>query len=29
MKRSKALKAADAKVDRDKLYAPLEAVRLA
>ncbi|GAA3222816.1 hypothetical protein GCM10020256_30490 [Streptomyces thermocoprophilus] len=28
-KRSKALKAADAKVDREKLYAPLEAVRLA
>ena len=28
-KRSKALRAADAKVDRDKLYAPLEAVRLA
>ncbi|SDK72500.1 50S ribosomal protein L1 [Streptomyces indicus] len=29
MKRSKTLRAADAKVDRDKLYAPLEAVRLA
>ena len=29
MKRSKALKAADAKVDRERLYAPLEAVRLA
>ncbi|MFD5552843.1 MULTISPECIES: 50S ribosomal protein L1 [unclassified Streptomyces] len=29
MKRSKSLRAADAKVDRDKLYAPLEAVRLA
>ena len=28
-KRSKALRAADAKVDREKLYAPLEAVRLA
>ena len=28
-KRSKALRAADAKIDRDKLYAPLEAVRLA
>ncbi|MES5816322.1 50S ribosomal protein L1 [Streptomyces sp. RG80] len=28
-KRSKALKAADAKIDREKLYAPLEAVRLA
>jgi len=28
-KRSKSLRAADAKVDRDKLYAPLEAVRLA
>ncbi|MBO1334990.1 50S ribosomal protein L1 [Streptomyces sp. VRA16 Mangrove soil] len=28
-KRSKTLRAADAKVDRDKLYAPLEAVRLA
>ncbi|MEU5808076.1 MULTISPECIES: 50S ribosomal protein L1 [unclassified Streptomyces] len=29
MKRSKTLRAADAKVDREKLYAPLEAVRLA
>ncbi|MGW6914435.1 50S ribosomal protein L1 [Kitasatospora sp. NPDC054939] len=29
MKRSKALKAADAKVDRERLYAPLEAIRLA
>ncbi|AJE84936.1 MULTISPECIES: 50S ribosomal protein L1 [Streptomyces] len=29
MKRSKTLRAADAKIDRDKLYAPLEAVRLA
>ncbi|MEV8323280.1 50S ribosomal protein L1 [Kitasatospora sp. NPDC056731] len=29
MKRSKALKAADAQVDRDRLYAPLEAIRLA
>ena len=29
MKRSKALKAADLKVDRDRLYAPLEAIRLA
>ncbi|MBW5480884.1 50S ribosomal protein L1 [Streptomyces bambusae] len=29
MKRSKNLRAADAKVDREKLYAPLEAVRLA
>ncbi|MFJ4774397.1 50S ribosomal protein L1 [Streptomyces uncialis] len=29
MKRSKSLRAADAKIDRDKLYAPLEAVRLA
>ncbi|GJF29260.1 50S ribosomal protein L1 [Kitasatospora sp. NBC_01539] len=29
MKRSKALKAADAKVDRSRIYAPLEAVRLA
>jgi len=28
-KRSKALRAADAKIDREKLYAPLEAVRLA
>ncbi|MEV1020164.1 50S ribosomal protein L1 [Streptomyces sp. NPDC050264] len=28
-KRSKNLRAADAKIDRDKLYAPLEAVRLA
>jgi large subunit ribosomal protein L1 len=28
-KRSKALRAADAKVDRNRLYAPLEAVRLA
>ncbi|CAM5631639.1 50S ribosomal protein L1 [Streptomyces badius] len=28
-KRSKSLRAADAKIDRDKLYAPLEAVRLA
>ena len=28
-KRSKSLRAADAKVDREKLYAPLEAVRLA
>ncbi|WP_338697324.1 50S ribosomal protein L1 [Streptomyces sp. Q6] len=28
-KRSKTLRAADAKIDRDKLYAPLEAVRLA
>ncbi len=28
-KRSTALRAADAKIDRDKLYAPLEAVRLA
>ncbi|MEU6623580.1 50S ribosomal protein L1 [Streptomyces litmocidini] len=29
MKRSKALRNADAKVDRERLYAPLEAVRLA
>ncbi|MFI6344650.1 50S ribosomal protein L1 [Streptomyces sp. NPDC050560] len=29
MKRSKTLRAADARIDRDKLYAPLEAVRLA
>jgi large subunit ribosomal protein L1 len=29
MKRSKALKAADVKVDRSRLYAPLEAIRLA
>ena len=29
MKRSKNLRAADAKIDREKLYAPLEAVRLA
>ncbi|MEV5968646.1 50S ribosomal protein L1 [Streptomyces sp. NPDC051921] len=29
MKRSKSLRAADAKIDREKLYAPLEAVRLA
>jgi large subunit ribosomal protein L1 len=29
VKRSKSLRAADAKIDRDKLYAPLEAVRLA
>ncbi|HZG04627.1 MAG TPA: 50S ribosomal protein L1 [Streptomyces sp.] len=29
MKRSKALRSADAKVDRTRLYAPLEAVRLA
>ncbi|WP_329564882.1 50S ribosomal protein L1 [Kitasatospora sp. NBC_01266] len=29
MKRSKALKAADLKVDSDRLYAPLEAIRLA
>lgn len=29
MKRSKTLRAADAQIDRDKLYAPLEAVRLA
>jgi large subunit ribosomal protein L1 len=29
VKRSKALKAADAKVDRSRIYAPLEAVRLA
>ncbi|MFE1895396.1 50S ribosomal protein L1, partial [Streptomyces yangpuensis] len=29
MKRSKTLRAADAKVDREKQYAPLEAVRLA
>ena len=29
MKRSKALTAAAAKVDRERLYAPLEAVRLA
>ncbi|MFF5445940.1 50S ribosomal protein L1 [Streptomyces sp. NPDC012888] len=29
MKRSKTLRAADAKIDREKLYAPLEAVRLA
>ncbi len=29
MKRSKALNAAAAKVDRERLYAPLEAVRLA
>ncbi|WP_327354100.1 50S ribosomal protein L1 [Streptomyces sp. NBC_01304] len=29
MKRSKTLRAGDAKIDRDKLYAPLEAVRLA
>jgi large subunit ribosomal protein L1 len=29
VKRSKALKAADAKVDRAKIYAPLEAIRLA
>ncbi len=28
-KRSETLRAADAKIDRDKLYAPLEAVRLA
>lgn len=28
-KRSKSLRAADAKIDREKLYAPLEAVRLA
>ncbi len=28
-KRSKTLRAADAKIDREKLYAPLEAVRLA
>ncbi|WP_369145935.1 50S ribosomal protein L1 [Streptomyces sp. R44] len=29
MKRSKALRSADAKIDRERLYAPLEAVRLA
>ncbi|MET9569055.1 50S ribosomal protein L1 [Streptomyces virginiae] len=29
MKRSKTLRAADAKIDREKLYAPLEAVRIA
>ncbi|MBL0777164.1 MULTISPECIES: 50S ribosomal protein L1 [Streptomyces] len=29
MKRSKTLRAADAKIDREKLYAPLEAIRLA
>ena len=29
MKRSKALRAADAKIDSEKIYAPLEAVRLA
>ncbi|MQY13330.1 50S ribosomal protein L1 [Streptomyces sp. RB5] len=29
MKRSKTLRAADAKIDRDKQYAPLEAIRLA
>jgi large subunit ribosomal protein L1 len=29
VKRSKALKAADAKVDRSRIYAPLEAIRLA
>ncbi|MBP0459639.1 MULTISPECIES: 50S ribosomal protein L1 [Streptomyces] len=29
MKRSKALRAADAKIDRERAYAPLEAVRLA
>ncbi|NVI33290.1 MULTISPECIES: 50S ribosomal protein L1 [Streptomyces] len=29
MKRSKTLRAADAKIDRDNLYAPLEAIRLA
>lgn len=29
MKRSKTLRAADAKIDREKLYAPLEAVRVA
>ena len=29
MKRSKALRAADAKIDRERNYAPLEAVRLA
>nr|WP_202456261.1 MULTISPECIES: 50S ribosomal protein L1 [unclassified Streptomyces] len=29
VKRSKTLRAADAKIDREKLYAPLEAVRLA
>ncbi|MER5871626.1 50S ribosomal protein L1 [Streptomyces sp. NPDC002044] len=29
MKRSKTLRAADAKIDRDKQYAPLEAVRIA
>jgi large subunit ribosomal protein L1 len=29
VKRSKTLRAADAKIDRDKLYAPLEAIRLA
>ncbi|MFC8504908.1 50S ribosomal protein L1 [Streptomyces sp. NPDC057411] len=29
MKRSKSLRAADSKIDREKLYAPLEAVRLA
>ncbi|NLU66959.1 50S ribosomal protein L1 [Streptomyces sp. HNM0574] len=29
MKRSKNLRSADAKIDRDRLYAPLEAVRLA
>ncbi|MGW4893289.1 50S ribosomal protein L1 [Kitasatospora sp. NPDC004240] len=29
MKRSKALKAADTQVDRERLYAPLEAIRLA
>lgn len=29
MKRSKTLRNADAKIDRERLYAPLEAVRLA
>ncbi|MEU6928555.1 50S ribosomal protein L1 [Streptomyces sp. NPDC046385] len=29
MKRSKSLRAADSKIDREKLYAPLEAVRIA
>ena len=29
MKRSKTLRAADAKIDRERVYAPLEAVRLA
>ncbi|MFE4644782.1 50S ribosomal protein L1, partial [Streptomyces sp. NPDC056730] len=29
MKRSKALRGADAKIDRERTYAPLEAVRIA